>query len=77
MKSMRMIELRTTMPASAIMPIMPVAVKKTGVAYSPTGEVNSRLSSQKPGMMPMMVSGMAIMMTTGIVSDCVCATSST
>ena len=32
MKSMRMIELRTTMPARAIMPIMAVAVKKTGVA---------------------------------------------
>ena len=32
MKSMRMIELRTTIPARAIIPIMAVAVKNVGVA---------------------------------------------
>ena len=32
MKSTRMIELRVTMPARAIMPIMAVAVKNTGSA---------------------------------------------
>jgi len=35
MKSTRMIESRVTMPARAIMPIMAVAVKNTGVANPP------------------------------------------
>ena len=34
MKSIRMIELRTTIPASAIMPIMAVAVKNVGLAIA-------------------------------------------
>jgi 3-methyladenine DNA glycosylase AlkD len=36
MKSTRMIESRVTMPERAIMPIMPVAVKKIGSEYWPT-----------------------------------------
>jgi len=44
------------MPASAIMPIMAVAVKKTGLLKPPTGRLTMRLSSQKPGRMPMSVS---------------------
>ncbi len=69
MKSMRMIELRTTMPARAIMPIIAVAVKKIGVSYPPTGRSAITLSSQKPGMMPIIVRGMAAMMISGITSD--------
>ena len=35
MNSIRISELRTTMPASAIMPIIAVAVNSTGSAYAP------------------------------------------
>ena len=37
MKSINTTELRTTMPASAIMPIIAVAVKKTGFGWPPIG----------------------------------------
>ena len=65
MKSTRMIPFRTTMPASAIMPIMAVAVKNTGLSNPPTGLLPNAFSSQKPGMMPIMVSGMDSMMMPG------------
>ena len=48
MKSIRMIELRTTIPASAIIPIIAVAVNHTGSAWPPTSCDARRLSSQKP-----------------------------
>jgi hypothetical protein len=69
MNSMSTRELRITMPPRAIMPIMAVAVKNTGSGYLPTGLVNSRLSSQNPGMIPMRVSGMALMTRSGLVQD--------
>ena len=65
MKSIRMMRVARDDAASAIMPIIAVAVKKTGLAKPPTGRSTSTLSSQKPGMMPISVSGMDIMMTSG------------
>jgi hypothetical protein len=53
MKSTSRIELRTMMPASAIMPIMLVAV-------------NCAPSSAWPGITPMMVSGIGAMMISGV-----------
>jgi hypothetical protein len=49
MNSIRTMALRMTMPPNAIMPIMPVAVKKTGSANPPTVFPVIRLSSQKSG----------------------------
>jgi Cu/Ag efflux pump CusA len=56
MKSTRMIELRTTMPAPAMKPIMEVAVKKAPIA-------------QCAGRMPTSVSGIGAMITSGTVND--------
>jgi len=56
MNSSSTMEFRTTMPARAITRLMDVALKYTPV-------------SAKPGMMPIIESGMAAMMTTGIVKD--------
>ena len=53
LKSTSRIELRTMMPASAIMPIIEVAV-------------NCAPSSAWPGITPMMVSGIGAMMISGI-----------
>ena len=53
MKSTSKIELRTMMPANAIMPIMDVAV-------------NCAPSSAWPGMTPMMVNGMGAMITSWV-----------
>ena len=50
---MRRMPLRTMMPARAIMPIMDVAVKK-----APT--------TRCPGAMPISVSGIAAIMTSGV-----------
>src|SRR5581483_5485735 len=72
-----MIELRTTMPASAIMPIIAVAVNHTGSRQPPTVAPATRLRSQKPGAMPITPSGIASMMTSGRVSERVSITSST
>ena len=55
-KSTRMIELRTTMPAPAINPIMEVAVKKAP-------------ASQWAGRMPIRENGMATMMVRGVVNE--------
>ena len=52
MKSTSRIELRTMMPASAIMPIIEVAV-------------NCAPSSACPGITPMIVSGIGAMITSG------------
>jgi len=49
-------EFLTTMPARAITPIMDVALKYTPVRA-------------KPGMIPIIESGIAAMMTTGMVKD--------
>ena len=54
MKSTNRIELRTMIPASAIMPIIDVAV-------------NCAPSSACPGMTPIIVSGIGAMMTSGVV----------
>ena len=56
MKSTRMIELRTTMPAPAMKPIIDVAVKNA-------------CSSPCAGRMPTSENGIAIMMTSGVVND--------
>ena len=56
MKSTRMMELRTTMPAPAMKPIMEVAVKKAPMA-------------QWAGRMPIREKGMAAMMTSGVEKD--------
>lgn len=56
MKSTRMIEFLTTMPAPAIKPIMDVAVKKAPIIAC-------------PGIMPIRESGMGAIMTSGIVKD--------
>ena len=48
-------------------PIIAVAVKYTGFAYQPILTPPSTLSSQKPGMMPMIVSGIEIIRTSGMV----------
>ena len=53
MKSTSKMELRTMMPASAIMPIIDVAV-------------NCAPNSACPGMTPMMVSGIGAMITSGV-----------
>jgi len=55
-KSMRMMELRTMMPARAMNPIMDVAVKKAPNAAC-------------PGRMPMRVRGIGAMITTGVVKS--------
>ena len=54
------------MPASAIMPIIAVAVKKTGFGQPPMPAPPSRSRSQKPGMIPISVRGIEIMSTSGI-----------
>ncbi len=77
MKSTRRIEFRTTMPASAITPIMPVAVKKIGFSNAPTRSPSTRFRSQKPGKTPIIVSGIASMISPEIANERVCATSST
>ena len=56
MKSTRMMELRTTMPAPAMKPIMEVAVKKAP-------------SSPCAGRMPTSEKGMAAMITSGVSND--------
>ena len=61
MKSTSRMELRTIMPASAIMPIMEVAV-------------NCAPSNACPGITPMMVSGMGAMMMSGSAYEPNCAT---
>ena len=48
------------------MPIIAVAVKKTGFGKPPIGSADQQLSSQKPGMMPISVSGIEIISTSGI-----------
>ena len=53
MKSTRMIELRTTMPAPAMKPIIEVAVKSAPM-------------SQWPGTIPSRVKGMGAMITAGV-----------
>ena len=63
MKSTSRMELRTMIPASAIMPIMLVAV-------------NCAPSSACPGMTPMIVSGMGAMMMSGVRYEPKCATTS-
>ena len=75
MNSIRTIALRTTIPPSAIIPIIAVAVKNTGFSNEPISSPVSMLSSQKPGMMPMAVSGMAVMITRGIRKEVVWITS--
>ena len=69
MKSTRMIESRVTIPDRAIMPIIPVAVKKIGSGYPPRSPPVMTFSSQKPGMIPTTVNGMASMTTTGRAND--------
>ena len=39
------------------------------------GDAITRFSSQNPGMMPIIVNGMAIIMTSGMVNEAVCPTS--
>ncbi len=56
MKSTRMMELRTTMPAPAMKPIMEVAVKNAP-------------SRPCAGRMPTSENGMAAMMTSGVMND--------
>ena len=56
MKSTRMIELRTMMPAPAIKPIIEVAVKKAPI-------------SACAGRMPTRVSGMGAMITSGVMKE--------
>ncbi len=56
MKSTRMMEFRTTIPAPAIKPIMEVAVKNAP-------------SIQCAGRMPISENGMAIIMTSGVEND--------
>ncbi len=63
MKSTSRIELRTMMPASAIMPIIDVAVNCAPIMAC-------------PGMTPMMVSGIGAMMISGVRYDLNCATTS-
>jgi hypothetical protein len=47
-------------------PIIAVAVKKVGFSKPPTDSPKSASSSQKPGMMPIRVSGIEIMRMRGI-----------
>ena len=61
MKSTSRIELRTMMPASAMKPIIEVAV-------------NGAPNSQCPSMMPMKVSGIGVRMTSGSLNEPNCAT---
>jgi len=56
MKSTRIMELRTTIPAPAIIPIMEVAVKNTP-------------PSQCAGKMPIKVRGIGSMMIQGVLND--------
>ena len=64
MKSTRMIELRTTMPAPAMKPIIDVAVKNAP-------------SAPCAGRMPTSENGIADMMTSGVLNDWNQATFST
>ena len=57
---------RTAMPDSAIMPIMAVAVKKTGFGWPATAPPVNAFRSQNPGMMPIRVSGIEIIRISGI-----------
>ena len=56
MKSTRMIELRTTMPAPAMKPIIEVAVKKASIRPC-------------AGRMPTSENGIAAMITSGVMND--------
>jgi len=56
MKSTRMIELRTTMPAPAMNPIIDVAVKNAPIAAC-------------AGRMPASENGMAAMISSGVLND--------
>ena len=73
MNSTRISELRTTMPASAIMPIIAVAVNMTGSGEPATVRSPNWFISQKPGMIPMMVSGIDDMMMSDRAVDAVCS----
>jgi len=64
--SMRTIEFLTTIPPRAIMAIILVAVKNTGFSKPPMGWLVTRLRTQNPGMIPIIVSGMAIIITSGM-----------
>jgi len=66
MKSTSRRELRSAMPASAIMPTIAVAVKYTGFAWPSIIAPPYSLSSQKPGIMPMIVNGIETIRTSGL-----------
>jgi len=68
-------EFLTTIPPNAIIPIIAVAVKKTGLSNPPTGRSKIMFKIQKPGITPIAVIGMALMMTIGMRNDFVCTTS--
>ena len=69
MKSIKTTELRTTIPANAIIPIIAVAVMKTGFGWPPTGWFMIAFSPQNPGMMPIIDSGIADMINNGKVRE--------
>jgi hypothetical protein len=54
------------MPASAIMPIIAVAVKKVGFGKPPISPPLTSPSSQNPGRMPISVNGIEIISTSGM-----------
>ena len=64
------------MPASAIIPIIAVAVNSTG-SGKPATSAAPALSSQNPGMMPITVSGIASMMIAVSAARPVCTISTT
>ena len=54
------------------MPIIAVAVNRTGSGAPATSRSPIRFSNQKPGMIPITVSGMAAMMIRDRATDAVC-----
>ena len=69
MKSTRIMEFLVTMPESAIIPIMPVAVKYIGFRYPLIECAPSRFSNQNPGITPNTVKGIAAIITAGMVKE--------
>ena len=63
------------MPASAIIPIIAVAVNMTGSGRRPPPSSPNPFINQKPGMMPIMVSGMDDMMISDSAVEAVCSRS--
>ena len=77
MNSIKTMEFLTTIPPKAIIPIIAVAVKKIGSANPPIVFAVKRFRSQKPGMIPIAVRGIADIITRGIKKEFVSITTRT